>query len=637
MFLLLSLIPALMVGYISFDRYKHTIETIRLRDLSNIAYYKAAAIEALFSSLISHIKVAQQFYNIKTNLPILIQLEDHPNHPMFLSAKKKLDSQLQRMQSILMIHDIQLVNPAGKKVYSSNPAHQNDYLLPLAAPEQMRFPHEKEGLYLSDVFINDRESNQQEMRIGVPIFDFNDRFIGTIVFEVNMARIYKLMQNTMGLGHTGETLIGKQIGQHIVYLNPLRHDASAALNRTILIGNKIGGPIQEAIKKKTGSGQLLDYRGIPVIAAWRYLPLLGWGMVSKIDTHEAFAEIRNLQQIVIFILGITLLLVIALAFSITQAIVRPIDQLSKDVRIIGSGNFNHTVGAYGIDEFGQLSHAFNRMAEDLKKITISRDEMELIVSERTLQLKRSTAELLEAQKTSDRAKHLEEIGTLAAIVAHELRNPLSAMSIAAYNIKRKANNPQLDKHLKTIEDKVIESDRIINNLLSYARIQSPQYEAVRINHVILECFEPFEHVAVTQHNVSCIKRLSATKQLMIDADPYQLKEVMSNILENALDARPATGGKIVVSTDVEAGYVRIHIQDNGSGISPENIERVFAPFFSTKSKGTGLGLAVCQQIIHLHEGMIQVRSEPGIKTVVRISLPIKKAASSASKSDPATA
>ena len=90
--------------------------------------------------------------------------------------------------------------------------------------------------------------------------------------------------------------MGKKIGNQVVYLNPLRHDPNAALKRNISIGEEIGGPMQEAVQGRNGAGQLIDYRGKKVIAAWRYIPSLDWGMVAKIDTDEAFADVTNLRK-----------------------------------------------------------------------------------------------------------------------------------------------------------------------------------------------------------------------------------------------------------------------------------------------------------------------------------------------------
>ncbi len=237
-------------------------------------------------------------------------------------------------------------------------------------------------------------------------------------------------------------------------------------------------------------------------------------------------------------------------------------------------------------------------------------------------VKGKTEELIAAHLELNNAKRLSDIGTLAATVAHELRNPLAAISMAAANIKRKANNPNLDKHLANIEKKVAESDQIINNLLFYSRIKPPAYESVNIYDIVTECIDSSKDRS--KNKMVFENNLKGVKNLTIMADPLQFKEVMNNILNNAIDALPVTGGVVRVTADDEGGHAAISVIDNGAGIEKSHLERIFDPFFTTKAKGTGLGLSVCRQIIDFHGGSINITSEPGKGTAVTMRLPKKR-------------
>jgi signal transduction histidine kinase len=125
----------------------------------------------------------------------------------------------------------------------------------------------------------------------------------------------------------------------------------------------------------------------------------------------------------------------------------------------------------------------------------------------------------------------------------------------------------------------------------------------------------------SKKKISVSEQTRSLKDIAIEADPLQIKEVFCNILNNACDAVPAEGGKIEVTGIVEGGSVAVHVNDNGSGIAKENLEKVFNPFFSTKAKGTGLGLSVCQQIVSFHKGSIDIKSEVGKGTAVTVRLP----------------
>lgn len=258
-------------------------------------------------------------------------------------------------------------------------------------------------------------------------------------------------------------------------------------------------------------------------------------------------------------------------------------------------------------------------------------ELELVVNERTDELKRTNvklAEEIEERKKTEQAlshaRRLSDIGTLAATVAHELRNPLAAMRMAAYNIRHKAQNPLLDKHLQNIEIKINDSEQIINNLLFYARLKTPVFLPVDICAILEECIVG-ARAHFPQRAVKIAKRFKTFQGFVIEADPLQIKELLTNILNNAFEAVAETTGVVTVFGILrELNFIEIKIKDNGSGIRREDLPRVFEPFFSTKAKGTGLGLAVCFQIAQLHSGSISIKSREGQGTSVSVILPLRK-------------
>jgi signal transduction histidine kinase len=193
------------------------------------------------------------------------------------------------------------------------------------------------------------------------------------------------------------------------------------------------------------------------------------------------------------------------------------------------------------------------------------------------------------------------------------------MNMAAYNIRRKAQNADIEKHLATIENKVAESDQIINNLLFYSRLKSPHYEMIKIADIIEECAIAMEKQG-KREAMLCIN-LEPIKDVIIEADPLQVREVFNNILNNAQDAVQPEKGRINIIAKNEDEYIKVVIEDNGEGISRDNLDRIFDPFFTTKSKGTGLGLSICRQIVNIHGGEIGVESELGKGTSISVSLP----------------
>ncbi|MGA1796540.1 MAG: PAS domain S-box protein [bacterium] len=238
--------------------------------------------------------------------------------------------------------------------------------------------------------------------------------------------------------------------------------------------------------------------------------------------------------------------------------------------------------------------------------------------------KQAEEQIAAMQKELIQAQHLSDIGTLASTVAHELRNPLAVIETACFNIRHKNRDPSLEKNLRNIEECLVESEQIIDNLLYYSRMRTPDYKTISLLPLLEECLEAVKK-RERKRRVSILKRCRCLEDLDMEADPTQLKEVFTNILNNACDALKEDGGKIVVEADADSGgFIRILFTDNGAGITEENLKNICKPFFSTKTKGTGLGLTVCRQIVDLHRGTMEISSEPGRGTTIGVVLPLRR-------------
>lgn len=233
-------------------------------------------------------------------------------------------------------------------------------------------------------------------------------------------------------------------------------------------------------------------------------------------------------------------------------------------------------------------------------------------------------ELKGAQKELKDGKRLYDIGTLAATVAHELRNPLGVIRTAAYNIKRKSRDPALESHIANIERKVLASEQIINNLLEYAHIKMPQYQDIDVNELINESIRSVRR-RFYDRPVRIVRGDLEHEPIRIQADPVQLGEVIDNILNNSFQAIKGDDGVIgiILRRDEANRFLEIIVQDNGEGIDTKDMNNVFKPFFTTKSKGTGLGLALCHEMIGLHKGELALESERGLGTKITIRLPMQ--------------
>jgi signal transduction histidine kinase len=228
------------------------------------------------------------------------------------------------------------------------------------------------------------------------------------------------------------------------------------------------------------------------------------------------------------------------------------------------------------------------------------------------------------KRPSELARLQESSEQLAASVAHELRNPLAVIQTAVYNIRKKRENKRIDKHLAAIDRKIAESNLIISNLLNYSRLKQPTLEQTNLFEVIKQSLaeaggrSPRPDVTVIQH-------IDSIRRERFNVDPGQMREVFTNILVNAYQAIGEVGGRITVSArrDSAGKDLLIGFEDTGVGMNEETIRRSLDPFFTTKSKGTGLGLTICGDIVRLHGGSLAIESREGQGTTVTVCLPVR--------------
>lgn len=355
------------------------------------------------------------------------------------------------------------------------------------------------------------------------------------------------------------------------------------------------------------------------------------------------------------------LIALAVSFFLSGSVTRPLQLLSVAAGELTSGNYDFPLPrARGSLEVEKLTRAFDSMRRTLKaQIGELRDlnaSLEQAVRSRTAALEQALAEnsrlletlrqwndelerrvearsreLAEAQQMLIRQDRMAAIGRLAAGVAHEINNPLGILSGFAEGLLDRARDPDLATHrsfrdfpeyLRLIEHEVDRLKTIVQKFLNFARSGSPQKQVIDLGDVGRQVLELLGNFA-RREGKDLSGRLSATP-VWVDADPEQLKQVVLNLALNGLDA-VERGGRVSISTAIDGDHGELRVEDDGPGISAEIRERIFEPFFSTKppEKGTGLGLALCHDLVRENGGTIElVASEPGGGTAFRIRLPM---------------
>lgn len=238
-------------------------------------------------------------------------------------------------------------------------------------------------------------------------------------------------------------------------------------------------------------------------------------------------------------------------------------------------------------------------------------------------IRQRSLERLKLEEKLNRAKHLSSLGEMTAGISHEIRNPLGIIKSSAELLKKKMAT--LDP-ANTIPEIIIEEsgrlDSIITDFLNYARPKSPALAECRIDDILeknLTYLEP-----QISENGYVVKTYIADELPRLAADADMLYQAFLNILLNAMQAMPG-GGEIQIEVNSTGGAVIIVFEDEGPGITPENMDKIWNPFFTTKEMGTGLGLGIVKNIIESHGGTIDVRNNTPLRGVtVRVELPVNK-------------
>jgi len=325
--------------------------------------------------------------------------------------------------------------------------------------------------------------------------------------------------------------------------------------------------------------------------------LLGMLLVgnSRRDLVTVEARIRSASLLVA-----VLALVAATVVSSWMAtrVTRPVEQLAEAAREVAAGNWQAQVQVDASDELGEMADAFNRM----------------------------TRELTEQRERLVQAERVAAWRELARRLAHELKNPLFPLQITVENLlKAREHGEQFDEVFResasTLLAEIASLKAIIGRFSEFSRMPQPQLQAVDINQLVREVLQVHQAQLSVEGKPAIAAELKLDDKLgEVAADPDLLHRALANLVLNAIDAMPQ-GGTLTLRTRAGAENFFIEVADTGTGLSKEECDRLFTPYYTTKEHGTGLGLAIAQSVVSDHNGRIAVKSATGQGTTFVIELP----------------
>ncbi len=448
------------------------------------------------------------------------------------------------------------------------------------------------------------------LQAAAPVFDQQNNLIGVIYGGVLVNHNYEIVDKIKQTVFQEVKYNGQDIGTATIFQDDVRistnvknEDGSRALGTRV--AEDVYRQVVQAGIPWIGRAYVVNNWYITAYEPIRDLnrTIVGLLYVGILEQKYVDSQ-RRTVLIYLVITFVGMLVSLGLAYYISNRISESIRKLATASQELTHGNLDAKAVVTTNDELQDLADSFNSMASALK----TRDE----------QLKEFTRSKI---RESER---LALVGQLAAGVAHELNNPLQG--IVTYSHLLLERLPAESAARDPIRKIVTQADRciqIIRGLLDFSRPKLPQKKLSDLNHVLQQCVALVEDQHQF-HNIEVVRHLDEHLPQVV-VDPAQIQQVFMNMLINAAEAM-ADGGRLNLTTRHAAadGFVEVEFTDTGHGISPENMEKIFNPFFSTKEMGhgTGLGLAISYGFIKEHHGVINVESEVGRGSTFTIRLPV---------------
>jgi two-component system, NtrC family, nitrogen regulation sensor histidine kinase NtrY len=340
------------------------------------------------------------------------------------------------------------------------------------------------------------------------------------------------------------------------------------------------------------------FHAIPLQGVGKDHPLLAILLIG--NSRRPYVELKHsIRNAALLAGGGGIVLAVLLSSWAAGRVTRPVEQLAVAARDVAAGNWSAQVEVSGNDEIAQLAEAFNRM----------------------------TSELLNQKERLVQTERVAAWRELARRLAHELKNPLFPLQLTVENLVRaRMQSPeQFDEVFRessrTLLAEISNLKAIIARFSEFSKMPQPHLQAVQVNEILRGVAHLFQAQFQSPGRSAIDCKLELNENLVpIAADPELLHRAVSNLALNAMDAMPE-GGTLTLRSKSRDSRAIIEVADTGSGLTSEECERIFTPYYTSKQHGTGLGLAIVQSVVSDHGGRISVQSEPGRGTTFVIELP----------------
>ena len=503
-----------------------------------------------------------------------------------------------------------------------------------------------EGNY-SETAEFDVTTGKTAMHSATPIYAPDGEVIAVLTGHLNLEKMAAIIQQLSEISETEDSYL---VNAFNYFLTEPRYGNDYALRRTTFSDG-----VRDCLAGNTSVAEYTDYRGIPVIGSYRWIPDYQICMVSEKDRAEVFAPIISMRNQ--FILTGFFLFVASITFGylLSRRITNPLKELNQAAKEFGGGNLSTRVAIKNNNEIGVFAGTFNQMAANIEKLQVKNENLvaeltdfnkalEARVEDRThdlnkarlaaeknlkdLQLEMTIRQRAQddlAQKARELQQSNEDLQQFAYVASHDLQEPLrmvaSYLQLLEHRYKEKLDSDARE-FINYAVDGAARMKRLINDLLDFSRVgtRATPFEQTDLNHMLGKARANLQ-VRIEEANVVII----SDELPALPVDPPQMVQLFQNLIDNAIKFRAQEPPKVHITAKENEEEWVISVSDNGIGIDPQYFERIFVIFqrlhTQTEYPGTGIGLAITRRIIERHNGRIWVESSPGQGATFRFALP----------------
>jgi two-component system NtrC family sensor kinase len=450
---------------------------------------------------------------------------------------------------------------------------------------------------------------------------------GVLYGGVLLAENFQIVDRVWNLLFSGERFRDADSGSVTIFQDDVRISTNVQTARgRRAVGTRAPAEVRDAVLNR---GKIWRGRAF-VVRGWyisEYAPIRNYagdaiGMLATGIIENTYTAIRN--RVIFSFFGLAtvgFILIIGITYYMIRNITHPLGEMVAATQNITVGRFDQEVRSNSPGEIGLLAESFNAMLKSLRQMKGDLEEWG-----RTLEVKvkERTEELVAMQERVAQSERLASLGMLAAGVAHEVNNPLGGiLALTSLTVEDMSDH---DPNRENLEEVIRQTERcrdIVKGLLEFSRQSKSNTELVDLNKVLEDTLSLVAKQALF-FNIN-VERDLEPELPPVMADRSQFQQVFMNILMNAVQAMNERGTITIRSRhDTAANCVEVAISDTGCGIHPEQIHRIFDPFFSTKAggQGTGLGLSIAYGIVTTHRGTISAQSEVGKGSTFTIRMPV---------------